>query len=135
MAKTDKVREIHEQLLVGVEGLVDSNRWREFLAVAARFHRYSPTNVLLILLQAPHATRVAGYRRWQSLGRQVRKGERGIAIFAPCVYRARPLDDDDAAASPELAKVLRGFRLTYVWDICPDRGCPPPRRRSPAARR
>ena len=126
MAKTDKVRELHEQLVAGVEALVDSDRWRAFLAVAARFHRYSPTNVLLILLQAPYATRVAGYRRWQSLGRQVRKGERGIAIFAPCVYRARRLDDEEAAASPELAKVLRGFRLTYVWDISQTDGDPLP---------
>ena len=74
MDKTDKVRELHDQLVAGVEALVDSDRWRAFLAVAPRFHRYSPTNVLLILLQAPHATRVAGYRRWQSLGRQVPKG-------------------------------------------------------------
>ena len=126
MPNTDKVRELHDQLLAGVEALVDSDRWRQFLAVTARFHRYSLNNVLLILLQAPHATRVAGYRRWQSLGRQVRKGERGIAIFAPCVYRARPLDDDEAEASPGLAKVLRGFRLAYVWDISQTDGDPLP---------
>ncbi len=126
MPKADRIRELHDQLLAGVEALVDSDRWREFLAVAARFHRYSPTNVLLILLQAPHASRVAGYRRWQSLGRQVRKGERGIAMFAPCVYRARALDDEEAAASPELAKVLRGFRPTFVWDISATDGDPLP---------
>src|SRR5436853_4113926 len=117
MPATDNLRALHDRLRTQVEALVDSDQWRSFLALAARFHRYSPTNVLLILLQAPHATRVAGYRRWQSLGRQVRKGERGIAIFAPCVYRARALDDDEAERSPELAKVLRGFRLAHVWDI------------------
>ena len=42
--------------------------------------------------------------------------ERGIAIFAPCVYRRRPVDDDEAARTPELARVLRGFRVAYVWD-------------------
>ncbi len=114
------------RLLAGVEALVDSDRWRQFLAVTARFHRYSLNNVLLILLQAPHATRVAGYRRWQSLGRQVRRGERGIAIFAPCVYRARPLEEGEAAATPELAKVLRGFRITHVWDISQTDGDPLP---------
>ena len=88
--------------------------------------RAFPTYVLLILLQAPHATRVAGYRRWQALGRQVRKGERGIAIFAPCVYRARPVGDDEAHASPELAKVLCGFRLAHVWDISQTDGDPLP---------
>ncbi|MGH9150573.1 MAG: ArdC-like ssDNA-binding domain-containing protein, partial [Acidimicrobiales bacterium] len=79
-----------------------------------------------ILLQAPNATRVGGYRRWQSLGRQVRKGERGIAIFAPCVYRARPLDDDEAAGAPELARVLRGFRIAHVWDESQTDGDPLP---------
>ncbi len=97
--------------------LLDSQDWRAFLELAARFHRYSANNVLLILAQAPHATRVAGYRRWQSLGRQVRKGERGIAILAPCVSRARPLDDDEAAEHPELVRILRGFRMAHVWDI------------------
>ena len=123
---TNKVRALHDQLLANVEALVDSDQWRSFLAVAARFHRYSPTNVLLILAQAPHATRVAGYRRWQSLSRQVRKGERGIAIFAPCVYRARPLDDEEAERSPELAKVPRGFRVAHVWDISQTDGDPLP---------
>lgn len=123
---TVKVRELHERLVAGVEELVSSDRWQTFFATAARFHRYSATNVLLISLQAPHATRVAGYRRWQSLGRQVRKGERGIAIFAPCVYRARPLDQSEEQAAPELAKVLRGFRLAYVWDVSQTDGEPLP---------
>ena len=126
MPNADKVRALHDQLLAKVETLVDSDQWRSFLTVAARFHRYSPANVLLILAQAPHATRVAGCRRWQSLGRQVRKGERGIAIFAPCVHRPRPLDDDEAERSPGPAKVLRGFRVTHVWDISQTDGEPLP---------
>ena len=60
--------------------------------VAARFHTYSPNNIWLILAQNPDATQVAGFHTWRKIGRQVRKGERGIAILAPMVSRARPVD-------------------------------------------
>jgi hypothetical protein len=63
------------------------------LAAAGRFHQYSFGNVLLILAQNPEETRVAGYRTWQSIGRQVRKGERGIQILAPVTYRPREGSD------------------------------------------
>ncbi len=125
-AKADKAAQLHDRLLTQLQALLDGQAWKEFLAVAARFHRYSANNVLLILAQAPHATRVAGYRRWQSLGRQVRKGERGIAILAPCVKRARPVDDDEEVERPELVRILRGFRVTHVWDITQTDGKPLP---------
>ena len=94
------------------------------LAVAARFHTYSPNNVLLIAAQRPDATRVAGYRAWAQLGREVRKGEHGIAILAPVTpgprdgrppapATARPTPSQ----APATARVLRGFRVTYVFDI------------------
>jgi hypothetical protein len=117
MARTDQLEALHEQLSATVESLVTGEDWQAMLAVAARFHRYSASNVILILAQRPDATRVAGYRRWQSLGRQVRKGERGIAILAPCVYRRRPLDEEEAAQRPALATVLRGFTVVHVFDL------------------
>jgi N-terminal domain of anti-restriction factor ArdC len=126
VSTTDKIRQLHETLLTQVQALVDGDDWREFLAVATRFHRYSANNVFLILAQRPDATRVAGYRRWQSLGRQVRKGERGIAILAPCVYRARALDHAEANEAPEVARVLRGFRAAHVWDVSQTGGEPLP---------
>jgi hypothetical protein len=126
MTKTDRLKELHEQLSSTVEALVTSEDWKAMLAVAARFHRYSASNVMLILAQRPTASRVAGYKRWQSFGRQVRKGERGIAILAPCVYRRRPLDEDEALAKPALAKVLRGFRVAYVFDVEQTEGDPLP---------
>jgi hypothetical protein len=85
------------------------------LAVAARFHRYSPNNVLLILAQRPEAAQVAGYRTWKSLGRQVRKGERGIAILAPVV--AKRTDEQVTEPDQEQGRVLRGFRVTHVFDV------------------
>lgn len=63
-----------------------------YLALCARFHRYSFGNVLLIAVQCPHATHVAGFHAWKKLGRWVRKGEHGIAILAPQPIKARPLD-------------------------------------------
>jgi hypothetical protein len=115
--KTDKLDELHQRLTAQVEALVSGDDWRAMLDIAARLHRYSARNVMLILSQRPDGvTRVAGYRRWQSLGRQVRKGEQGIAILAPCIYRKRPVDDTEANDSPELGRILRGFRVAYVWD-------------------
>lgn len=64
-----------------VEQLRNSDAWMKYLAFAQAFHRYSMGNLLLILAQCPGTTRVAGYRTWQNLGRQVRKGETGIRIF------------------------------------------------------
>jgi len=90
-------------------------------------------NLLLIGAQAPQATRVAGFRSWQSLGRQVRKGERGIAILAPCTYRPRAAEraEPAAPAGPELAascsggvapaagggRQVRGFRVVHVFAL------------------
>jgi antirestriction protein ArdC len=117
MARTDNLVELHDRLTATVEALVTSEDWQRMLALASRFHRYSASNVLLILAQRPDATRVAGYRRWQSLGRQVRKGEHGIAILAPCLYRRRAGDDEDKAAQAEVSAVLRGFRVARVFDV------------------
>ena len=96
-----------DDLTEQVKALRSSDRWARYLRAQSRFHRYSPRNVMLISMQRPEATSVAGFRTWQSLGRQVRKGERGIAILAPMV---RPADDEGAAR-------LAGFRWVTVFDI------------------
>jgi len=94
-----------------VTGLTSTDDWQEMLATAARFHSYSFNNVMLIEIQRPDATRVAGYRKWQSMGRQVLKGEKGIRIFAPMTKK------DDAGDS-----VIFGFRLASVFDISQTEG-------------
>lgn len=126
MPTTDKLAQLHHRLVTQVEALMDSQAWKEFLDLAARFHRYSANNVMLILAQAPQATRVAGYRRWQTLGRQVRKGQPGIAILAPCVQRSRPVDDQEEVERPEVVRILRGFRVAHVWDVSQTDGDPLP---------
>ncbi len=124
-----KITALHVQITEGVEALVDSGAWKAMLDTAARFHTYSLGNQMLIALQAPTATRVAGFRTWQALGRQVRKGEKGIAILAPCTYRPKtetpdsaetPATTSPAATSGEdsptpARRQLRGFRTAHVF--------------------
>jgi antirestriction protein ArdC len=116
----ERVRAVHARMVASVAELVSGEDWAAMLAVSARFHAYSPRNVLLIVAQRPDATRVAGYKVWQSLGRQVRKGERGIAILAPVVARAKTTDDGDGDVR------LRGFRVAYVFDVAQTEGDPLP---------
>jgi len=136
----DKLTALHEQISDGVAALVESQGWRAMLDTAAKFHSYSLGNLLLIGAQAPQATRVGGFRTWQSLGRQVRRGERGIAILAPCTYRPKTAEPAGPAgpAGPEPAtsgggavpdvggKQVRGFRVAHVFDIQQTGGDPLP---------
>ena len=103
--RAERLAELHEQIAGGVAALVGSDAWRAMLDTAAKFHSYSLGNVVLIALQAPQATRVAGFRTWKSLGRQVRKGERGIGILAPCTYR--PKAATSATAAPSTVRMVR----------------------------
>jgi antirestriction protein ArdC len=122
-----RLRRAHEQLAAAVEQLAHSDGWRRMLAVAARLHHYSPHNVLLITVQRPDATRVAGYRTWQQLGRQVRKGQRGIAILAPVSYRHRDSVSDAQRDDPAATmRAVRGFRVAHVFDISQTDGPPLP---------
>ncbi len=117
-ARAEKVAALHQRLDDQHRALVTSDDWLRMLATASRFHRYSPNNILLIGAQRPDATRVAGYRTWQKLGRQVRKGEKGIAVLAPCRYKQT--DDDTGDETWRLA----GFKAEHVFDISQTDGEP-----------
>jgi len=138
----DKLAKLHERIAEGVETLAGSEQWRAWLAVAARFPRYSLNNTLAIMLQAPQASLVCGFRRWQGMGRQVRKGERGIAILAPCSYKVSPTADGEQATGPaeasqpgpdgvEPRRQLRGFRVAHVFDVSQTDGEPLPEPAAP----
>ncbi len=90
----------------------------QYLSAMARFHNYSFGNVMLIARQKPDATNVAGLRTWNSLGRFVKRGEKGILILAPMIGRKKA---DTATEATEDAKQpqaqLYGFRAVYVFDI------------------
>jgi integrase len=135
----DRLAVAHAHLVSAVEALTQGEAWQHMLTVAARLPTYSATNILLIGIQCPDATHVAGIRAWNSLGRRVRKGEKGIAILAPCLYRAREGDERPAADSPlpvpresserpdaVPARRLRGFRVVHVFDASQTVGEPLP---------
>jgi len=102
----------------------------QYLNAMARFHNYSFGNIMLIALQKPHATNVAGIRTWNSLGRFVKKGEKGIMILAPMVGRkmqrteeiATQFESQNAADDRETEPQLYGFRAVYVFDVTQTEG-------------
>jgi antirestriction protein ArdC len=96
--RAEKLERLHGQLVDQVAALTSGEEWRRMLRMAARMRQYSLNNVLLILVQRPDATQVAGYRTWQALGYQVRRGETGISILAPMTYRVRDDEDDEDPA-------------------------------------
>lgn len=120
---------MHDRLVVGVSNLVDGEQWQAWLKVAAKFHNYSFNNTIMLFQQRPDATRVAGYKMWQSLGRQVNKGETGIRIFAPVTRRVDKTDRNgnpvlDAQGRPVTSVQLVGVKPTSVFDILQTSGEP-----------
>lgn len=103
-----------EQLRQATSALLTSEGWQRWLRTRSRFHRYSLRNTLLIAFQCPHASHVAGFRKWLELGRCVRKGEKAIRIFAPVRYRRR---DDDQSDDDQTGERLVGFKLAAVFDV------------------
>lgn len=119
-ARAAKLAALQQQITDGVAALTDAAQWRTLLGTAAKFHRYSLGNLLLIARQRPDATQVAGFSAWKELGRTVRKGEKGIAILAPFTVKPR---DEDLEKDPD-AKPRVLFRAVYVFDIAQTEGAP-----------
>jgi antirestriction protein ArdC len=112
--KADELKTITTNAIERLAALLDqghSDRLTDLLKTMARFHKYSWHNVCLIASQRPTATRVAGFHAWHSMGRFVRKGEKGIAILAPIIGRRKqdPADDE--------TRTVLGFRAAYVFDV------------------
>ena len=113
---TTHIEQALESLAVQTGEAQHSKQFVEYLKLASRFHSYSLGNIMLILWQKPTATRVAGYRAWQKMNRHVRKGEKGIAILAPCVYNDKT----------DTTKTRVFFKAVYVFDISQTDGEPLP---------
>ena len=127
----DKVAAFHEELEQAVTDLADDENWRNYLDTMSSFHRYSMYNQMLIAMQRPGSTRVAGFRKWKEMDRSVMKGERGISILRPAVVKA---DQMDAKGKPVIgsdgkpvktSKVV-GFSTTSVFDVSQTEGKPLP---------
>jgi len=126
--RTNEDKQLVTQALDALASAVErgeSEQFRAYLARLARFHRYSVGNVLLIVLQRPNATRVAGVRAWNRLGRYVRQGEKGIRIMAPIVWRKKKdtrQGSEEGAGAEELVR----FRSVCVFDMAQTEGKPLP---------
>jgi antirestriction protein ArdC len=140
----DKLEDLHYRLIEAVADLASSEAWMRMLQAAARFYDYSPSNILLITAQRPDASRVAGIRTWNGLGRHVNRGEHGIAILAPCIYKTP--DEAPATGEPtpgaqrerppesqtgdrqtdDSRRVLRGFKIVHFFDVTQTDGEPLP---------
>src|ERR1700691_5016015 len=127
-----KLEEVNTRTKEAVEFLVaalesgHSEVLTAYLGAMSKFHTYSFGNIMLIARQRPDATNVAGLRAWNSLGRFVKRGEKGIFILAPMVGRRSTKDvaTDEASedATTEGQRTLYGFRAVYVFDITQTEG-------------
>lgn len=127
---------IMQSLESGVEELFTSNRYQEFLKTMAKFHNYSFNNTMLIAMQRPDATLVTSYKNWQSMGRQVMKGEKGITIIAPAPYKKMKekevLDEnqrlimgtDGKPKTEQVEVTVPHFKAVTVFDIAQTSGEP-----------
>ena len=118
-----------EVIAANVQALIEqleqghSEALTAYLNAMGRFHNYSFGNILEIARQKPGATRVAGFYAWQQLGRYVRKGERGIRIYAPLIGSRRTRDEEAIKDTNETNEpVLVGFRAVYVFDVSQTEG-------------
>lgn len=115
--KEDRAKKLADEALSDLQAQLEAGRSEallKFIDCVARFHQYSWRNCMLIALQNPEATLVAGFRKWLELKRYVRKSEKGIAILAPMTYR-RKVENDDGCESTESG--IRGFKVVYVFDV------------------
>lgn len=128
----DKLAMLQDELAAAVADLATDDGWNTYLDTMRRFHRYSPSNQLLIQLQTGgRATRVAGFTTWKDLGPPVRKGEKGIVILAPRTTRIPERDGQgwpvtDQKGRPVTTTRVVGFTTATVFDVSQTDGQPLP---------
>lgn len=138
MSQSEQIKEITDKLQKGIENLFDSDTYRDYLKTMSKFTSYSLNNTLLIAMQKPDATTVAGYTTWKQMNRQVVKGSKAIKILAPCIYKKKPdsdikdtsdkaaQDNKNNAKTEEPEKILVGFKIVNVFDYSQTEGEPLP---------
>ena len=128
---SERLKALTDQLEQGVSDIFQSGQYAAYLTAMSKFHHYSFGNTMLIFIQCPNATHVAGYHDWRrNFGRQVKRGERGITILAPCPYRRQEEVEEaapDGSSSTSIQWVQRmGFRTVTVFDVSQTEGKPLP---------
>ena len=140
ITEKQKVKEITDKLEEGLKELFESGKYKNYLSTMSKFHNYSVNNTLLIALQRPDASLVAGYQAWQkNFNRHVNKGEKGIRILAPAPYKIKEerdkldpvtgeimLDQDGMPQTEEVEIKIPAFRAVSVFDVKQTSGEPIP---------
>ena len=138
--REEQLKQITEQLEQGVAEIFTSEKYSEYLNTMAKFHNYSFNNTLLIAMQKPEATLVAGYQAWQKkFNRQVKRGEKGIQIIAPAPFKEKQeiektdpdtgeivIGEDGQPETEVVERVITRFRVTTVFDVSQTTGEPIP---------
>ena len=136
----DRMREIVDSIETGIKELFESDKYRQYLSTMSRFHRYSVNNTMLIYMQRPNATHVAGFNKWRDqFGRNVMRGEKGIKIIAPTPYKkkieevkldpdtkAPMLDADGKVVVEEKEVKIPMYKVVSVFDVSQTEGKPLP---------
>jgi len=127
--RADELHQITDKLEKGVKDVFQSDKYKQFLNVMAKFPRYSVNNTMLIMMQRPDAQLCQSFTGWKQMGRYVKKGERGISILAPAPYKiereqtklddkGRPVFDADGEPVKEKVEVtIRAFKVVKTFDL------------------
>lgn len=120
MSSKEQIKEITDKLEEGIKDLFESDNYINYLKCMSRFTDYSFNNTILISMQRPDASLVAGFRKWNEFNRYVRKGEKSIKIIAPCIYKVdkeNGNNETEKSNKGDEERVLKGFRVVHVFDI------------------
>lgn len=127
--RADELHQITDKLEKGVKDVFQSDKYKQFLNVMAKFPRYSVNNTMLIMMQRPDAQLCQSFTGWKQMGRYVKKGEKGISILAPAPYKiereqtkldekGRPVFDADGEPVKEKVEVtIRAFKVVKTFDL------------------
>ena len=113
MSSKERIDGLMKAIEDGVQNVIESGDIDNLLDHMSKFHRYSFSNQMLIYIQKPESTEVAGYNRWEEIGRQVKKGERGIEILAPIFIKKKKEEEDGSIKEDTYTR----FRAVRVFDI------------------
>jgi len=115
--KERKIDEVLKRLKDGVNDIQESDNFKQFLLTMSKFHDYSIGNLILIMVQKPEAIRVAGFKTWKDMGRWVKKGEKGIAILAPCMPPKGQKTEHKEDEEEEINVSPIYFKVVHVFDV------------------
>lgn len=124
VANMDKIKSALESIEQGLATINTDKDWIHYLTFCSSFYNYSYNNIILIMMQRPDATFVAGFTAWKKMNRYVKKGEKGMGILCPCIRKVTNFKEPDnkkvyhdEEAEKEVKKVVAGFKIGYVFDI------------------